>query len=129
MGANAVTVPQLQITGVTFQIVPNSLKTVRGRGSYKVKFESSGGGSGQAVYERDMSEAVSKLDFKMFPTEVNIAAIQTIQDNGSNNTALVTNPDGNFTEVFPSLAMTNDPMRELGADGTIEVNMSGDPAQ
>jgi len=122
--ANAITLPALQINGINFSIVPNSLEVTQGFGTSKIKAQSAGGGSVTSVLFDDGSTKLGNVKFKIYSTDDNINNMITVKNNSNNNTVLISEDD--FTKTMTNSAIINDPALMLGVDGEIDIEMEGD---
>ena len=128
--ANALSNPTVQMNDDTISIVPNSLSYVRGKGDVNVRAQSSGGGGATTVSTENAETKVSMVKFSLFLTDANRTLIETWQENRYNggNTIRFSERGSTIPLSFSNMNVTTDPDYSVGADGSVEVELKGDPA-
>ena len=108
-------------------IVANSLKFSEGKGEQTVRVASLGGDAVEQVYAQDLESAFGKVMFEMHTTIDNVNSQRQWQSNQNRNVVALAagTDDGNFNRVYTQCAMVNDPEIEIGNEGMISVEFSG----
>ncbi len=115
--------PNIRINNETFQIVPNTVRMVTGKGESLVKPQSSGNGEIDTVYSEDVETKIGKLMVSVYATEDKIDKILELKDNRNNNYITLNTNVKNF--VIKDAALINDPEITLGNDGQAELEFHG----
>lgn len=118
------------VNSVQIAYTADSLKWVDGFGEYSVRNAVVGGGQTEQVFSKDLATKVGKVMFSIPTTSENDALKRAWKSNGNANVVeLVGPPDDQFTKIFTSAAITNDPEASAATDGQIEIEFSSNPAQ
>ena len=129
--AIAIANPTVRVNDETISIVPNSLAVVTGGGEVNVRAASSGGGAVETVHTSDAESKISAVSFDIFNTlemSRKIAAWQSAI--GALTVQIIGRvPNGSLTISMANVSLTNDPERNLTADGVTSLEFKGDPAQ
>jgi hypothetical protein len=117
----------VMINGNYFNIVPNSLMIVLGKGSKKVK-PALNGETVSSVFFDDLSEAVGKIQFKLYNTPDNVSDMAAVQDlKNANTVQAVLTDDDNTSYTCANAAVTTDPEIEFSPESSITYVFEGDP--
>ena len=128
---------QFQLADVTLEVnddnmgyEPNTLIVDDGISATTVRAASTGGGSVELIFGQDVADSISEVEFELPTTERNIELVRAMQQNvGGNTVALSSNRTGSsFSSTITQATVTNKPKYELTIDGTIKVEMKGNPA-
>lgn len=121
---NGLTLPTIEINGVTMPLVPNSAIYIKGDGRTEVKAATVGGGTAIPVFLADKTEAVGCVKFKIYPTAEAINVVEDARESGNDNVVLLT--DQGFSKTSNNMKVgTEDIEYELGVDAEIEVICKG----
>lgn len=108
----------------------DSLSWKDGFGEYSVRNAVVGGGQTEQVFSQDLSTKTGMVKFSM-PTTVENEALKRVWKAGLNNNVVeLIGPNGtNFSKVFASATLINDPESNAATDGNIEIEFTTAPAQ
>ena len=124
---NVLADPQIRINNETFQVVPNSIKVIRGDGEATVNAQSAGNGNVTVVYSQNVETKIGKVTLSIWVTKENIVAAKTLKDNRISNYISVT--DGEFVLTMKEAALINDPELNLSNEGQAELEFHGSPVE
>jgi hypothetical protein len=119
---------QLTINNITTAYVPNSLTFTEGKPEGMVRAQASGGGYVQNVVSQNIETAISMVKFSLYNTLENMDLLRIWQSNLDANAITLSDINTGFTRSFPQCVVTTDPERNLGSDGTIDVEFKGGQA-
>lgn len=108
----------------------DSLSKKDGLGDYSVRNAVVGGGQTEQVFSKDLSTKHGMVKFSLPSTPENEALVREWKANDNNNVVELVGPPGtNYSKVFTSAAIMEDPETNFGTDGNIEVEFQSNPAQ
>lgn len=118
--------PTVEVNNDVISIVPGSLLFNTGYGENKVRVASAGGRSKEIFISQDVTTQLGMVTFKLITSKPNVDSITDwvglSQDLNGNTITLV---DGDFTESFSEMFVTNNPEQSTGPDGEVEVKFEG----
>lgn len=128
MAFKAIATPEVIVNGDKIAIVPNSLSYNAGEGEINVRAASSGGGISESVHTVDAEAQVGMVKFQMFNTpELDGQIANWKQSIGENAISFAEQIGGEqFIRQAPGMSLVNAVEREIGADGTTELEFQGD---
>lgn len=124
---------QVLVNNKAVLIVQNSLKTKPGRGDNKIRTQVFGK-QVVRVTARDLETAKSMVSFDIITTDSDGSddprqLIKIWQEQGNAN-AITVVPDGpGKNQLYPNMAIINDPEINESPDGVISLSWEGDPVQ
>lgn len=118
----------LEINDVQYAYVPNTLKYNDGKGMIQTNVNAAGGGATVVTHARDLENAKGMVSFELRMTKDNDKATRSFFKNVGGNSIRLSNNDTGFTKSFGGMSLTEDPTRELTADGTFELVFEGNQA-
>jgi hypothetical protein len=118
----------LEVNDVQIAYVPNSIKYRDGKGSVSVNVNAAGGGATTITHSVDLENAKGMVSFQLRMTQENDALVRGYFTNIGANTIRMSNNTTGFTKVFSGMSLTEDPDRELSADGVIDLTFEGSGA-
>ena len=122
--------PTVEVNDDVISIMPNSLSYKEGQGDRKVRAESAGGGSIIAVITDDAETKISMVKFKMTNLDEHLKQVKEWMAAGNDGVTINLSQEGSDTQVaFRNMVVTTEPERSIGADGEIEVEFMGPPAE
>lgn len=126
----------LQLSDVTVEVNDDtvgvevgSVSYTEGFGEAKVRAVSTGGGGKQLIFGRDLSEALSMIKFEIPATIPNVAKLRTwsVSLGGLSVNLSASFGGESFTRAMTQGSVTNNPEINVGPEGTIEVEIKGNP--
>ena len=128
MAVKGVSSPELIVNGDKVAIVPNSLVYNAGEGEITVRAASLGGGASESVHTLDAETQIGMVKFQMYNTSDLDGLIATWKQNVGENAVSFVEQIGSdqFIREAPGLSLVNSVEREIGADGTTELEFQGD---
>ena len=125
----AISVATLKINSVTIPYQANTLTFTDGLGSVIVGAQVVGANTVTNVYARDLSEAVSGINFSLANTPELINFIKEWRNNFNNNLIeLIGNSSTLFNAIFQQAVIAEVPEIPLGADTQIDLVWKSDLA-
>lgn len=122
----ALSVPGISVNNAPILIVPNSFKSVLGKGETKVRAASSGGGGVQSIHTEDAEGKIGKMSWEMYNTPDNQKSINSWKENLGQN--FISAAQSGISPLSGQhMSMINDPDFEGSADGKVIVEFCGDP--
>ena len=120
----------LEVNDDTVAYEPNTLDYDEGKGETRVRAASTGGGGTELIFGQDVAEAISMVKFELPSTISNVELVRDWQENIGGNVILLSSQKAgvSFTRTVTQATVTNSPRLELNVDGTISVEMKGNPA-
>lgn len=118
--------PTVEVNNIVIGIVPNSCSYKGGKGNKNVRPQSSGGDMVEMIVTEDAENKKSMVKFKLYPTLANIDYVKDWQE--LENGVAINLSDGDFTQQFRGMHITEDPEVALGADGELEITFEGKPS-
>ena len=118
----------LEINDTQVAYVPNSIKYKDGKGAVSVNVNAAGGGATTVTHSVDLENAKGMVTFELRMTQENDALVRGYFSNIGKNTIRLSNNTTGFTKVFSGMSLTEDPERQLSADGVIELVFEGNGA-
>lgn len=126
-GDRGLTNPQVEVNGLSVDIVPNSLSYTEGGGEQTVKAQSSGGDKVSSVFFENAETKLSMLKFEVYATDVNVALARIWKFNKNDNFISVTGgSQSNTQRILQFAALTNDYEVELKNEGVISIEFHGE---
>ena len=122
----ALSVPGIVVNDIAIGIVPNSYKSVRGKGEITVRSESTGGGSARSIHTEDAESKVGKMSFDVYNTEENKTYFVDWKSRIGANTVEASQV-GIKPEVGINMSIINDPDWEGSPDAVVTFEFEGDP--
>lgn len=122
----AKSVPGIAVNNVPIEIVPNSFKYKKGKGTTKVRSASAGGGASRSVHTEDAEDKIGKMSWEMYVTDENEALFDEWKANLGSNFISAQQP-GTSPMSGSNMSCVNDPDWEASADGVVEIQFEGDP--
>lgn len=124
--------PIVYIEDVPIKFEPNSLTYNDGFGEYKKRARAGGGGAVDTVFSKDITTAIGKVKFNVYPTKDSAELIRLWKSLADNITITITDSDESgdllISRTFKFAALVNDPTVNIGSDTTVELNFESDPA-
>lgn len=118
----------LEINDIQYAYVPNTLKYNDGKGMVSVNVNAAGGGQTVVTQSVDLENAKGMVSFEFRMTSDNDKATRSFFSNIGGNSIRLSNNGTGFTKSFSGMSLTEDPVRELSADGTFELMFEGNQA-
>lgn len=118
----------VEINDVQYAYVPNTLKYNDGKGMTSVNVNAAGGGQTVVTQAIDLENAKGMVSFEFRMTKDNDKATRSFFSSIGGNTIRLSNNETGFTKSFSGMSLTEDPTRELSADGTFELVFEGNQA-
>ena len=118
----------LEINDIQYAYVPNTLKFNDGKGMTQVNVNAAGGGQTTVTHSTDIENAKGMVSFEFRMTKENDKVTRSFFSNIGGNTIRLSNNETAFTKSFSGMSLTEDPTRELSADGTFELVFEGNQA-
>ena len=111
-------------------IMPNSLKYTEGFGEQAVRAASTGDGSVEQIYSRNVETNLSKAMFDIPTTPENVALAREWKSNGNKNVVQIAGAtdEGELTRTFTQAAMTNDAEVEISSEGIVPIEFMSNAA-
>lgn len=108
----------------------DSLSWKDGLGESSVRNAVVGGGQTEQIYSEDLATKVGMAKFSMPTTVENEALKREWKVNKNENVVELVGPSGtNFSKIFTSAAILDDPESNAATDGNIEIEFQSNPAQ
>lgn len=128
MAKKAISTPEILVNGDKIAIVPNSLVYDAGEGEINVRSASLGGGSSESVHTVDAESQIGMVKFQVYNTNDLDGNIRTWKRNIAENAISFAQQIGTeqFIREAPGLSLVNSIERDIGADGTTELEFEGD---
>lgn len=126
--------PTVVVNNVTIAVVPNSVKYTEGLGEQNMRAASSGGGSVEQVFSRNIENNFSMVSFSVFNSPANIATARVWKTNENQNVISISGTvtdngvSSTFSRSFTNAAILNNYEVNLGADTEIELEFQSDAA-
>lgn len=108
-------------------IVPNSLKFNEGQGEQTMRAASVGGGAVEQVYSHDVETSFGKVQFELQATPENIALARSWKTRENRNVVALSGEttEGTVTRTYTQAALLNDYDVEVGPEGNIPIEFTG----
>ena len=127
MAERGLTNPQLEVNGLSVDIVPNSLSFTEGIGEQTVKAQSAGGDSVSSVFFENAESKISMLKFEVYATDIKIALARIWKTSKNNNICTWSGGSNSDTQrVLQFAALTNDYEVELKNEGILSLEFQGE---
>lgn len=128
MAKKAISAPEVLINGDKYAIVPNSLVYDAGEGEINVRAASLGGEASESVHTLDAESQIGMVKFELFNDPTLDGSIRTWKQNIAENAISFAQQIGSeqFIREAPGLSLASSVERQIGADGTTEVEFKGD---
>lgn len=108
----------------------DSLSWKDGLGEYKIRNAIVGGGQVEQVFSQDLATKMGMIKFSMPTTVDNEGNKRTWKLNKNANVVeIIGNGGEEFTKIFTSAAILDDPESSAATDGNIEIEFNSLPAQ
>lgn len=119
--------PQLEVNGLSVEIVPNTLSFDEGGGEQTVKSQSAGGDSVSSVFWENAETKLSMLKFEIFSTDKNIANARIWKFNKNANFLTWSGGNKSNTQrILQFAALTNNYEVNLKNEGTLSLEFHGE---
>ena len=108
----------------------DSLSWKDGLGESSLRNAVVGGGQTEQIFSEDLATKVGMAKFSMPTTVENEALKREWKVNKNENVVELVGPSGtNFSKIFSSAAILDDPESNAATDGNIEIEFQSNPAQ
>lgn len=122
--------PTVEVNDDVISILPNSLSYKEGQGDRNVRAESAGGSSIVPIITDNAETKISMVKFKMSNADNHLSQVKEWMAAGIDGVTINLSQEGSSTQVaFRNMVVTTEPERSIGADGEIEVEFAGPPAE
>ena len=126
-GDGGLALPQVEVNGLSVDIVPNSLSYTEGGGEQTVKTQSAGGASVSSVFWENAETKLSMLKFDVFATDINIALARIWKFNKNDNfLGWSGGGNSNTQRILQFAALTNDYEVNMKNEGVLSVEFHGE---
>lgn len=129
MSKNVLSDPTVRINNQNYQIVPNTLRVVRGLGESEVKPQSAGDGNVEMVHSENVETKIGKITFSVYTTDDQINALKTLKGNKNQNYVSISDANSSTILIMKNAALVNDPEIGYSNDGQIELEFHGEQVQ
>lgn len=129
MAEQGLTNPQLEVNGLSVEIVPNSLVFDEGLGEQTVKAQSAGGGAASSVFFGNAETLISMLKFEVYVTDkkIDLALIWKTNEN-FNILTWTGGRNSNTQRALKNAALTNNYEVEMKNEGVMSLEFHGEAA-
>lgn len=108
---------------------PNTLKPMHGKGESQIRGAVIGGGQSEQIFSVDISTKFSSLKFSLPCTDSSVALVDGWKDNENNNVFELVGNNVVYNKIFTECAVTNEPEFDFSNEGSVEIEIKGNPAQ
>ena len=128
MAKQGLSVPVVILNNEALAIVPNSLVYDGGEVEVEVSAMSVGGGKTESVHYENAEGAVSMVKFELAMTSLVDQIIAECKSQTAGNVIQFVHRVGkkNLKRTFTGMSLVNRPERNVGSDGTVELEFKGD---
>lgn len=122
---------ELNASGITLPVVPNSIEYNPGTGEQSVRVASSGNGSVSQVFSNNVEMNKGVVKARMYGDPASITTVETLKSLRNNITLTLSQKLDNgklFTKTFNNMALINNYTVQLQADGEIDLEFEGGQA-
>lgn len=118
--------PAVEVNNNTVGIIPNTLTYKRGKGDLALRPQSAGGDSIEMIKTENAETKKGMVKFSLYNTKTNADLYESWQD--LTDGVSIQFSDEAFVRAFRNMFIITDPEVALGADGNIELEFEGNPA-
>jgi hypothetical protein len=126
MARIALSVPTVLLNNIPIVIVPNSFEFEPGYGEVNVRGGSTGGGTSTSIHTENAESKIGKCKFKAFVTDETRGVVSLAKTLTAANVVSAIQAD-QTPIVLNGASMTNNPVFAANADGSTDLEFSGDP--
>ena len=116
---------EFRVNNKKYPVISNSIKVVYGYGESSQIAQSIGNGEVELAHSENLETKIAKISCSFASVSDRIDAIDEFKRNRNNNYVVLNSALANRSDVFKSVALTNDPEVALANEGQMDLEFSG----
>lgn len=128
MSQRRISAPSIKLNNNVIAIVPNTFMYTEGRGEDNVSVASAGGNATELITSTNIEEYKSKASFEVYSTKKNIDFLRAVKTNTGKNVLEFFDTEDGFSRTITFATIVNNYEINLGAEGTISIEIEGNQA-